>query len=474
MGLQRLPKIIQGGMGVAVSNYLLARTISSRGPEFLGVVSGTGIDTVLVRKLQTGDERVLGALRQFPDEKLVQEIENKYFIPGGKAADQKFLYTPRPHLTEENGVFRLQNNFLEKLLIAANFTEVRLAKEGHNNPVAVNLLHKIAWPMLPSIYGAILAGADAVLMGAGMPKEIPSVLDNLTEGERATMPLEIWGIDGGTLGFNPQEFYGTPKTDRPDFFGIISTDLMLRALPNTDGYIVEHHSAGGHNAPPRTRDPETREKYYGEKDEANFEKIHHAGKPFYVAGSHGHPDGLTLARAVGAQGIQVGTLFSHARESGFTPEANEAMYLAIMSGAVVIKDMRASPTKYPFNVLPVSGSLSEEAVYQGRERICDLSYLIEHFKKEDGSIGMRCPSEPIQHYLKKGGKREETIGRKCLCNALVAAAGYGQRTKGGGVEEMIFTSGEDLSGVIELRRRNGGQQYVAHQALDYLLEKEVA
>ena len=42
--------IIQGGMGVAVSDWRLAGAVSSEGQ--LSVVSGTDIDTVLVRRLQ--------------------------------------------------------------------------------------------------------------------------------------------------------------------------------------------------------------------------------------------------------------------------------------------------------------------------------------------------------------------------------------------------------------------------------------
>ena len=40
-------------MGVAVSNWRLANAVSRAGQ--LGVISGTGMDTVLVRRLQDGD-----------------------------------------------------------------------------------------------------------------------------------------------------------------------------------------------------------------------------------------------------------------------------------------------------------------------------------------------------------------------------------------------------------------------------------
>ena len=51
---EHLPVIIQGGMGIAVSNWELAKTVSLKGQ--LGVVSGTAIDNVMARRLQDGDK----------------------------------------------------------------------------------------------------------------------------------------------------------------------------------------------------------------------------------------------------------------------------------------------------------------------------------------------------------------------------------------------------------------------------------
>jgi hypothetical protein len=47
-----VPRIIQGGMGIRISSWQLARAVSRKGE--LGVVSGTGMDTILVRTLQNG------------------------------------------------------------------------------------------------------------------------------------------------------------------------------------------------------------------------------------------------------------------------------------------------------------------------------------------------------------------------------------------------------------------------------------
>ena len=50
----RSPAIIQGGMGVGVSSWRLARAVARTGQ--LGVVSGVALDTLLARRLQTGDD----------------------------------------------------------------------------------------------------------------------------------------------------------------------------------------------------------------------------------------------------------------------------------------------------------------------------------------------------------------------------------------------------------------------------------
>src|ERR1039458_1679832 len=52
--MMQFPKIIQGGMGVGVSNWRLANAVSRLGQ--LGVVSGTALDSLFVRRLADGDE----------------------------------------------------------------------------------------------------------------------------------------------------------------------------------------------------------------------------------------------------------------------------------------------------------------------------------------------------------------------------------------------------------------------------------
>src|SRR3546814_18230906 len=85
---------------------------------------------------------------------------------------------------------------------------------------------------------------------------------------------------------------------------------------------------------------------------------------------------------------------------------------------------RTSPSGFPFKVATFTGTVSDDDVYEQRRRVCDLGYLRTSYRKPDGSVGYRCPSEPVESYVAKGGAIEDTVGRKCLCNGLMATAGF--------------------------------------------------
>jgi len=172
-----IPPVIQGGMGVGVSGWPLARAVSRAGQ--LGVVSATCLDTVMVRRLQDGDPggHTRRALAHFPSQDAVREVLDRYFLPGGRAAGQPYRRVPLP------GVPLQPEN--ERLTVMANFVEVWLAREGHGGTVGVNLLTKVQLQTLPGLYGAVLAGVHVVLMGAGIPRDVPQVLDRFAAGQAA-------------------------------------------------------------------------------------------------------------------------------------------------------------------------------------------------------------------------------------------------------------------------------------------------
>lgn len=457
-------------MGVAVSNWRLARAVSSHGQ--LGVVSGTGIDSVLVRRLQDGDSEgaVRRAMAAFPFPEVVKAALQRYFLPSGRPEGKPYLRAPMPTA--------LDNHAHGALGMLGAFVEVFLAKEGHGGKVGINLLTKIQLPNLAALYGAMLAGVDYVLMGAGIPREVPGALDKLARHERATFRLDITGGAGDeVVAFEPHAFgaEGSADLHRPAFLPIISSHslgsmLQKKATGSIEGFVVEGPTAGGHNAPPREKGifDESGQPVYGERDIVDMEKMRELGLPFWLAGSYGSPRGLELAHEVGAAGIQVGTLFAYCRESGIAANIKRRVIDMIASGRASVRtDPRASPTGFPFKVVSLPGSVSEDDVYEARRRVCDLGYLREVYRQEDGSHGYRCASEPVADYVRKGGDIADTVGRKCLCNALMADVGLGQERKRGRVEEPLITSGDDLAAIIPLLGED--REYGAEDVLRYLL-----
>lgn len=130
-------------------------------------------------------------------------------------------------------------------------------------------------------------------------------------------------------------------------------------------------------------------------------------------------------------------------------------------------DARASSTGYPFKVAEVPGTVSEASVHKARERVCDLGYLREVYLRPDDSIGYRCAAEPVETYLLKGGRLEDTVGRRCICNSLIATIGMGQLLKDGTTEPPIVTSGDALPAVLEVL--GDREDYSAADVIAYLM-----
>jgi nitronate monooxygenase len=145
-----------------------------------------------------------------------------------------------------------------------------------------------------------------------------------------------------------------------------------------------------------------------------------------------------------------------------------ALKLSREGRARVYTDRLASPTGFPFKVAQLEGTLSDPRCYEARPRVCDLGYLRQLYRKPDGGVGYRCPAEPVEIYQRHGGALEETKGRKCICNGLMATAGLGQYRPGIGVEPPIVTAGDDLAQVAEFLEP-GRDSYTAADVLKRLL-----
>ncbi len=459
-------------MGVGVSGWQLARAVSTLGG--LGVVSSTGLDTVVARRLQLGD--VGGHLRRafahFPFPGMARRILKEYFIEGGKSPRRPFRTVP--------AFSTLPPKILIELTVLANFAETFLARENHTGPVGINLLEKIQMPTAPSLFGAMLAGVDYVLMGAGIPRAIPGILDFLANGEAVDLKLDVPNAAPGAefaCHFDPKSFcdFQMPPIARPAFLAIVSsatlaTALVRKAAGRIDGFVVEGPTAGGHNAPPRgsVHRTEAGEPIYGERDRADLGKIRALGVPFWLAGSFGRPEKLREALELGATGIQVGTPFAFCEESGIDPEIKRRVLAGAREGTVkVFTDPVASPTGFPFKIVQLEGTSSELHVQTARNRVCDLGYLRHSYQKPDGTLGQRCPGEPLDSYLQRGGDTADTAGRVCVCNGLLATIGLGQIRPYAWEEPALVTAGDDVNGIVDFLPA-GAETYCARDVMERL------
>lgn len=463
------PTIIQGGMGIAVSSWQLAREVAIAGE--LGVISGTAIDSVIARRLQDGDPTgdIRRAMAAFPNQDTILEIMDRFFIEGGRDHDKPYLDVPKLSIKG--------NLFSNKLLAVASFVEVWLAKQGHTGLIGMNILEKIQLAIPAQLYGAMLADVDYILIGAGIPAQVPALLNAISIGEKSAMKVDVADTkDKHYLHFDPRtlEIDNFP-IKRPQFLAIVSSHALVAYLnkdeeTKPDGFVIEYHVAGGHNAPPRAKNhiDENGEAVYNDLDLPNLEKILGSGSPFWLAGGFATPAKVKEAISFGAQGVQVGSLFALAHESGFTDENRATILSSLVDPTMkVLTDASASPTGFPFKVVQNDQTLSNNDLYEERTRICDLGYLRTMFQREKGGIGYRCPAEPLDNYEFKNGAVDSARGSKCLCNALMADIGLGQVRPDGRVEISLLTFGSDLDGPRALQAIHP-EGWDAVQALNFL------
>ncbi len=469
----RWPVIIQGGMGVGVSGWPLARAVAAAGQ--LGVVSGVALDAVLARRLQLGDAdgTARQALAALPVPGVAERILRRYFVPGGIGPGQPFRPVPRLGLRGSADGRDLE--------VAANFAEVYLARQGHHGPVGVNYLEKVQLATPAAVYGAMLAGVDYVLMGAGIPAQLPALLDALAGGRPGGVDVTVAGAAPGprhAARLDPAELFpaGPPPLARPVFLAIVSSAVLAAYLARSpvtapDGFVLEGLDAGGHSAPPRGRlvlSPGG-EPVYGPRDTIDLGKVSALGRPFWIAGGQVAEGKLAGARAAGAAGIQVGTAFALCRESGLVAGLRAALIGRALDGTLTVRnEPHTSPAGFPFKVAQLPGTLADSAVYAARPRRCDLGYLRVPYQRDGGRVGYRCPAEPGDAYQRKGGAAGDTDGRRCLCNGLLATVGLGQRLDPGGTEPPLVTLGTDV-GFLPGLVAAAGRDFGAADVLAYLL-----
>jgi nitronate monooxygenase len=506
-------KLIQGGMGAYVSSWRLARAVAMERPGVTaGTVSGIGLDVGYARLLELGDSggNICRALESF-DERfgsgIGMEFFNRYFIKGGKAPGERFRHFPIqtvhsidgtdsiPSINPRTGepfLLSVDSDVVERVILTA-FAEVWLAKAGHTGKIFINFLKKIELPLVLAMYGAMLAGVDGIVVGAGSPEGLPAICSKLAQHEAVAIDIPMLYRESGEsfqLLFDPKSVAGgcliKHAVEKPAFLAIASLETLVQALAQSptgapDGFIIEHHTAGGHNAGPQG--PLVKDSFgqpqYGQADEPNLDLIRAVGLPFWLAGGYGSREKLQKALTLGATGVQVGTNFALTGESGMKPEYRNAILSEIKKGkddASLVRTTLFSPTGYPFKVVQLQGTLAEEKVYTDRGRICDIGLLQQRgLSKADADgnrkVFQRCPAGPLEAFVRDRGLPQNTEEKRCLCNGLLSTVGLAQVLTRDGVlseEPAIVTLGNHLDGVRRLSS-NGQVSYWVKDVVEDIL-----
>jgi NAD(P)H-dependent flavin oxidoreductase YrpB (nitropropane dioxygenase family) len=507
-------KLIQGGMGVYVSNWRLAKAVATGRPGLTaGTVSGTGLDVVYTRLLQLGDpgghiRRALAAFDARFGTSIGKRICDRFYIKGGKAPTARFINAPMQIVHARDGSDNIPlpgsqtqpvaltiDEEIVELLIATGFAEVWLAKEGHSGNIFINFLKKIELPLVYTLYGAMLAGVDGVVVGAGNPDGLAAACSRLSRHEVVTSDLLVLYREAGEtfiVPFDPRKVSGGKLAQsslrRPAFLAIVSLENLVQTLSKSqseapDGFIIEHHTAGGHNAGPQgpLKVDEKGQPVYSGLDEPDLEAIKRVGLPFWLAGGYGSREKLQQALAHGAAGIQMGTIFALAEESGMKPAYRNAILQELKKGtdeAALVQTTLFSPTGFPFKVVQLKDTLADDMVYSGRPRVCDIGLLQQRGLGKPDAAGtrrlfQRCPAAPVDGFVTKRGLQLNTEGRRCLCNGLLACVGLGQVSgrQGETVEEpAIVTLGNHLDGVRRLSHQGQTPYWVQDVIADILGE----
>jgi nitronate monooxygenase len=332
--------IVQGGMGVGVSLHPLASAVAKEGG--LGIVSSACLDRLVSKR--TG---------------------------------------------------RKMNSY------EAAYEEVSLAKANGGN-AGINIMCALGRDYEDSVRGALDAGADVIISGAGLPLSLPAIQPSR---DTALIPIV--------------------SSSR-------ALDLICRKWERLgarpDAVVLEGPLAGGHlgfridqvdlednrleNLLPPVKEMAQR---YGDI-------------PVIVAGGIYTHEDIVRFLAMGADGVQMGTRFLATEESSASEPYKNAVIHSREEDILVAHDP-GSPCGLPFRIIKQS-PMYESAVARTRKPKCDKGYVL--LKDADGKY-TKCPAKSSnEHHF-------------CICNGLLSSAGYNPDR-----EEPLYTVGTNAHRVKEI------------------------
>jgi nitronate monooxygenase len=274
----------------------------------------------------------------------------------------------------------------------AAYEEVSISKEA-GGFAGINIMAALQRDYNDSVRGALDAGADVIISGAGLPLTLPVIQPPkdtaLIPIVSSTRALEIICKKWGKLGYRP------------------------------DAIVLEGPLAGGHLGFKMDQiylESNTLENLLPPiKDMA----IKYGDFPVIVAGGIYTHEDIEKFMLMGADGVQMGTRFLATEESS----ASEAYKRAVVSASeedIVVAFDPGSPCGLPFRVIRQS-PMYVSAIKHLRSPKCDKGYVLQ--KDPDGKFTV-CPAKASnEHHF-------------CICNGLLSSAGYNPDK-----EESLYTVG---------------------------------
>jgi nitronate monooxygenase len=335
----RVP-IVQGGMGVGVSLYPLAKAVAREGG--LGIISSACLDRLLSKR----------------NNKKLNTYEAVY---------------------EEVSLSKIENGF-----------------------AGINIMAALQRDYNDSVKGALDAGADAIISGAGLPLNLPAIqppkdtaLIPIVSSARA---LDIICKKWEKLGYRPDAVVlEGPLAGGHLGFRIDQVDLESNRLENL--------------LPPV-------------KDLA----MKNGNIPVIVAGGIYTHEDIVRFMAMGADGVQMGTRFLATEESSATEAYKQAVVLA-QEEDIVVAHRPGSPCGLPFRVIKQS-PMYVSSLKRLRPPKCDKGYVL--MKDAEGKYTI-CPA------------KQDNENYFCICNGLLSSGGYNPDK-----EESLFTVGSNACRVNKI------------------------
>lgn len=340
------PEIIQGGMGVGVSLAPLASAVAKEGG--VGVISSAALDRIVSRR--------------------IGRKVNTYEAARIEVANTKTM--------------------------------------SNYGLVGINIMCALVEDYEDSVRGALDAGVNFIISGAGLPLGLPSIQD---PGDTALIPI--------VSSARALELI-CRKWER------------LRYRP--DAVVLEGPLAGGHLGfkmdQIELESNRLENLFLPVKDMAKK----YGDFPVIVAGGIYAREDIVRFLKMGADGVQMGTRFLATEESSASDQYKQAVVRA-KSDDIIVVDPKinppGSPCGLPFRIIKQS-PMFISAQKKRRAPKCDKGYVL--LKDESGKF-TRCPA------------KESNENCFCICNGLLSSAGYNS-----GEEEPLYTVGTNANRVDKI------------------------